>query len=64
MNATPVRLLLKNTAVLIPDDVIEQLVRQSPAGTRFIFQHMGADSDETAARWLVRGRALMNSISK
>ena len=41
----------------VADDVIEQLVKQAPAGTRFVFVRMGGDDDDVA-QWLDRGRAL------
>jgi hypothetical protein len=44
----------------LSDEVIEELVTKAPAGTRFIFQQMGGD-DETAAKWLAKGRALSKS---
>ena len=41
----------------VPEDIMEQLITQAPAGTRFIFTNMNAD-DEAAAEWLAKGRSL------
>ena len=41
----------------IDEETIEQLIRQAPAGTRFVFTQMGADA-ESAKPWLERMRAL------
>jgi hypothetical protein len=46
----------------LSDDTIEALVTKAPVGTRFIFQQKGGD-DETAAKWLAKGRALSAKVN-
>lgn len=47
----------------LSDEVVEQLIAQAPAGTRFIFVHMGAD-DGTVPLWLTRGLEFSDGVQR
>jgi len=48
----------------VSDEEIGQLVTRAPKGTRFVFQHTGAENDDAAAEWLARGRALNAAVER